>query len=314
MEPLISVVIPNYNNGQYITRCLSSLINQSYQNIEIIVVDDGSTDNSVEVITQMQSSNQRIILIRQENAGVSSARNKGIERVTGDFLYFLDADDWVSNDFFEKVIACGLQDKDGVVFQSVLVDEATHGEYQKLAIYQSGIKNQKQMLSEVISLYGIQGYGFNKVFRTEIVRREKIRFSEEVHFAEDLLFCVEYFCKVERSVIAIPDTLHYYYQHSDSALANYKKKVFSKKILTDLDAKTAIVAKVSLMDRKIMRLANISYTYSWINITSLASKDDKDIFSDYSRPRLLSFFLAREIRLRTKAKSLIKVLRVGSVL
>ena len=96
---LVSVVIPVYNSEKYLEECLNSIISQTYQNIEIIVIDDGSSDNSVRVV---ESYLPKVSLIKQKNLGVSAARNRGIEASKGELLVFLDSDDWLSNDIIEQ--------------------------------------------------------------------------------------------------------------------------------------------------------------------------------------------------------------------
>ena len=93
-EELISIIIPIYNAEKYIERCINSLKNQTYKNIEIICINDGSTDNSLNILKRIAITDNRITIIEQENKGVSVARNKGIESAKGKYIMFLDADDW----------------------------------------------------------------------------------------------------------------------------------------------------------------------------------------------------------------------------
>lgn len=98
-ENLISVVVPVYNVENYIEKCVNSLMNQTYKNIEIILVDDGSPDRSSTIIDGLAKMDQRIHVIHQKNKGVSAARNAGLERSTGDYIMFVDGDDWVDSDY-----------------------------------------------------------------------------------------------------------------------------------------------------------------------------------------------------------------------
>ena len=100
----ISVVVPIYNTSIYLSKCLESLINQTYKDIEIICINDGSTDNSLEILNKFQKKDNRIKIITQENQGLSAARNKGIVEANGEYISFIDSDDWVDLDFFEKLI------------------------------------------------------------------------------------------------------------------------------------------------------------------------------------------------------------------
>ena len=103
-DPLISVIIPIYNCEAYIVKCLTSVTGNTYQNLEIICVDDGSTDRSLDILREHAALDSRIRIIRKENGGVSTARNAALERASGDFISFIDADDWVHHCFFQLLI------------------------------------------------------------------------------------------------------------------------------------------------------------------------------------------------------------------
>src|SRR5690554_2682260 len=100
----VSIIIPVYNKAPYLDSCISSVINQTYKNLEIIIIDDGSTDNSLEICENYRKKDERIQLISQENQGVSVARNKGIQKASGEWIYFLDADDYLELDAFEILV------------------------------------------------------------------------------------------------------------------------------------------------------------------------------------------------------------------
>ncbi len=100
-EPLISIIVPVYNTEEYLTLALSSLCSQTYKNIEIICVDDGSTDNSLKILEKFRAFDSRIKIIKQKHQGVSVARNKGLDKVTGKYIAFVDSDDYVKPEMFE---------------------------------------------------------------------------------------------------------------------------------------------------------------------------------------------------------------------
>ena len=101
---MISVIIPVYNVELYIKQCLDSVINQTYTDLQIIIIDDGSTDGSKAICEEYANRDSRMVFISQENAGVSSARNKGIEQATGEWISFVDADDWLELNAYEKIL------------------------------------------------------------------------------------------------------------------------------------------------------------------------------------------------------------------
>ena len=103
-NPLVSIIVPAYNVGRYIEECVRSIMNQSYKQIEIIVVDDGSPDDTPIIIDKLAAIDKRIVLIHQQNAGVSAARNAGIKASTGEYLVFVDGDDYIAPDFVEYML------------------------------------------------------------------------------------------------------------------------------------------------------------------------------------------------------------------
>ena len=104
MKNKISVIVPVYNTEDYLERCIRSIMNQTYKNLEIIVVNDGSTDDSLNILESLREEDNRIIIINQENMGVSKARNKGLDYATGEFITFVDSDDFIEKDMYEIMI------------------------------------------------------------------------------------------------------------------------------------------------------------------------------------------------------------------
>lgn len=101
-KPLISIIVPVYNTEQYLSKCLDSLINQTYKNIEIICVNDGSTDNSADILNEYDKKDKRVRMISQKNCGLSATRNTGLKNCCGEYVMFLDSDDWIDFDTCEK--------------------------------------------------------------------------------------------------------------------------------------------------------------------------------------------------------------------
>ena len=100
---MISIIVPVYNTAPYLPQCLDSLVNQTYRDIEIICVNDGSTDNSPDILKAYAERDSRILVIHQENLGLSGARNKGLESARGEWVMFVDSDDWIAPDMYEKL-------------------------------------------------------------------------------------------------------------------------------------------------------------------------------------------------------------------
>ncbi len=100
-EPIISVIIPVYNTEEYLPRCLDSILNNTYKNLQVICVNDGSVDNSLRILNEYASKDSRVLVIDKENEGVSVARNVGLEYAQGEYISFIDSDDWIHNNYFE---------------------------------------------------------------------------------------------------------------------------------------------------------------------------------------------------------------------
>ena len=115
----VSVIVPVYNNEKYVETCIRSICQQTYQNLEILVINDGSTDGSRQILERMAEKDKRIRLTHQENAGVSAARNKGIELADGEYLTFVDGDDYVSADYIEKFYECAKKQNAEIVICGV---------------------------------------------------------------------------------------------------------------------------------------------------------------------------------------------------
>ena len=192
-EPLVSIVIPIYNTSKYLPRCLDSVVNQTYQNLEIILIDDGSTDNSGKIADSYAKKDSRITVIHQKNAGQSAARNTGIKNSTGTYLSFLDGDDEFAPTFIEEHLAhfdkdtsltvCGLHYK-------------RLGEHTAKDVYLSPLRkrhkneSKKSYLLYLLAKDGRMYSSVNKLYDTKTAK--KISFDESLNFAEDTKFVYDY--------------------------------------------------------------------------------------------------------------------------
>lgn len=189
---MISVVIPAYNSEKTVKRCLDSLLKQTYHDLELIVVDDGSSDKTAELVSEMIQTDPRIRLIRQQNAGVSAARNAGMDAAQGDLLTFVDADDTVSENFAQVL--------SNLYFTDVLpAVDVVRTDISGSAL--SPIETEITLDDGWIDRYfcgdirhGIAFSVWNKLFSLQILRQHDIRFRPEIRMGEDMLFVFEYLC------------------------------------------------------------------------------------------------------------------------
>ena len=175
-QPPVSVIVPAYNVGPYIDQCLRSLKSQSLQSIQIIVVDDGSTDDTPERIGAYQNGEgPPIEVIRQENAGLSAARNAGMAVATGQYIGFVDADDWVSPRMFEKLYSKALETDSEVVVCAALKRWPDGGRKRiRLRIPAERFGSSASLDPEII--WGAQSYAWNKIYARDLISRESFRF------------------------------------------------------------------------------------------------------------------------------------------
>ncbi|MDQ0478174.1 glycosyltransferase [Chryseobacterium sp. MDT2-18] len=221
MNDLISVIIPVYNNAQYLERCLESVVSQTYRNLEIIIVNDGSQDRSAEIIECFSSRDHRIIAIHQKNQGVSAARNAGLAIAKGNCIGFVDADDEVHPDMYEflyhnlekyevDISHCG--------FELVKSDPT-------VKFHDTGIvlvQNKVEALKELLAGDRVEPSTCNKLFKMEILK--KIRFAVDIKINEDLLFNVEAFNNAQRSIFE--DVVKYKYHHNPVSASRSSKILF----------------------------------------------------------------------------------------
>lgn len=228
---IISVVIPLYNSERYILNMLGNILKQTYTNFEVLVVNDGSTDRSGELVSMLKDS--RIRLINQENAGAPNARNVGIENAKGKYLIFLDADDEIENNMFARLIEGG----ENGVFDLVIC-----GYYMELKDKQENVVQMKQYMIPACKCYTKDQYldvhiklwnaslmynVWNKLYKTSIIKENEIRFKtfesrmgEDIYFNEDYLRAISTICVIEDCCY------HYVREREASITTSYVKGLF----------------------------------------------------------------------------------------
>lgn len=222
MNALLSIIVPVYNTEAWLPRCLESLVGQTYRQLEIICVNDGSTDCSAAILDAYAAKDDRIKVIHQENAGVSAARNRGLDVATGEYVTFVDADDWVELDAYEKVVSCFDAEVDIVCFGSFV--DGKIDEIEKLG-WERFLKLPDRGLMEVHELMDdyINACIWNKVWRRSVIEKKQVRFGENMEYSEDECF---FYCTLSetRKLKCIPDLIYHYFQHSGSTMNNESKR------------------------------------------------------------------------------------------
>ena len=271
----ISVIIPVYNVGQYLRKCLDSVITQTYSNLEILLINDGSTDDSGRICDEYATNDCRIRVFHKLNGGVSSAKNVGLENMTGRYVGFVDSDDWIQSDMYE-------------ILYKTLTENHCHisvASYYKVSDTDSvpmtnrtpipiGIIETKEMLLYPLqrdNYMGFCGYLCNKLFLADVFLKNGLRFDEDINYGEDVLLFT-------RAVLAgkcrgsyIDKPLYHYYQRTDSI-------AHSESIKVKADILTAYKKKEELFDKNgygdISYWARGFYCHHASVIAEIASKNN----------------------------------------
>ncbi len=224
----ISIIIPIYKAEKYLKTCLDSVINQTYDDLEIILVNDGSPDDSGKICEEYSKIDNRIIVCHKENGGVSSARNKGLELASGEYIIFVDADDYLDKRTVSEVIKNKDKDTDLLIYGVNKFDElglVKFGRYKEENINIDKFANNYWRLKRDIDLNSL----WNKLYHKKIIDINRIRFDESVKIGEDLCFNMLYFVHCKN--IKVIDKYLYNYRISDeSAMAKYSENLFKQLI------------------------------------------------------------------------------------
>ena len=230
MESKISVIVPVYNAEKYIDVCIKSIIKQSYRNIEIICIDDGSTDRSFDILKRLQTIDERLITKSIPNGGASRARNIGIQMANGDYIAFVDSDDCIPENYLFELYY-DLQHNMSDLSICMIQNFGLFNEVQSMKSCILDFKNPEidiwNGLNFSFLLYG----PYNKLFCSEIIKENNVLFDETLIYGEDLVFNFDYLEYVKK--ISITDRTKYYYRHeSEQALSKkYRRNRYFNEVI-----------------------------------------------------------------------------------
>ena len=253
--PKISVIIPVYNVEKYLPQALESVMNQTFSDLEIICVNDGSTDNSLKILEEYAQKDERIIVFTQVNQGVSSARNKGIDNATGEYIMFLDPDDTYDLTLCEKVVhKIDAENPDIVMWGHNNVSEDKIIQHNEQLLPISILQNKKN--PTLFDFMQIQIWVWDKAFKKDFLYQYDIRFCEGVTTAEDVIFCIETFLENPKYSFINESLVQYTVYRNDSALSKAKPNIIKKEfetyknfILSEKISKQSINIKLAITER-----------------------------------------------------------------
>lgn len=227
-NPLVTVVVPVYNVEKYLDRCIDSIVNQTYKNLEIILIDDGSPDNCPKMCDAWAEKDSRIKVIHKQNAGLGMARNSGIEAATGEYIFFIDSDDYIDIFAVEKSVATAINSKSQIVmFGHTNFDDFANFSPLKIKtdkLYFEGEALFNDLLPGLF-VYD-RGLGVrtgNKMFSLKLLKENNLFYkSEREIISEDAFFALELFKHVNKVAI-LPENLYFYYKNPKSLTSTYRE-------------------------------------------------------------------------------------------
>jgi glycosyltransferase involved in cell wall biosynthesis len=234
-NPLVSIIIPVYNAEPYLEQCLESIVNQTYTNLQIIVVNDGSTDNSPAICDKFAENDNRIVVIHKENGGVSSARNVGLSISQGSYILFVDSDDWVEAGMVEYLISIMKETNVDVVLFGIYNDDYIQMKTYTIHFNSDLFVDKNRLLKllpgwikdeKINTIYG-------KLYHADIIKNYNIRFNESLNIAEDALFNYEVFLHVENVYLLRNCYYHYMIIDAESLSKRYNPQKYE--MLTEVN-------------------------------------------------------------------------------
>ena len=255
MSPRFSIIIPIYNAERYLPECLTSIQAQTCRDFEVNLVDDGSTDGTLELLSRFIAEDLRFHIYLQDHHGVSSARNVGLRKATGDYICFVDADDQIAPTYIEDLYNAIDSQVDSSMGGFRKTDLLSHDECTIIPV------NKKENLEE--NLLGFfaacspdwQRYLWNRMFKRSIIQLNNIRFEEDIYYKEDGLFVIKYLC-ASNGLVGCVDKVLYYYKRNTTGVMSKTWHTFDERIITNLDAYRLMIEEIKRKKVSQMVLSN----------------------------------------------------------
>jgi len=270
---LISVIVPVYKTERLLNRCVESLVNQTYKNLEIILIDDGSPDNCPKMCDEWAEKDKRIKVFHLENSGVANARNTALKQASGSYIAFADSDDYLEPDMYERLINAAERHSADIVMCAYQINDESRGTDRLRAV-------PKNKAIKCICM-GDYNYGvlWNKLYKNSIVKGIEM---PDLKYSEDLVFNFSAFCNAK--IIAQSDLkLYHYYQNDESAV----HKTFDKSNYDAVKARKTIFEKVS---SELKDYAVYGYVLSlFVFLNSVITTNQCTDMADDIRNEILSF-------------------------
>lgn len=263
---LVSVLVPIYNTEHYLPFCIESILSQTHKNIEIILVNDGSTDSSEDLCKAYLAKDNRIKYFKKENGGVSSARNFGLQQAKGDWCIFVDSDDLLPIHAVSSLVELVLrEDVDfGIAgYDCCYGDGSLKNSTSKFGVCEY-VLSKNDGIKRLYKHVFWQWFICSKIFKTEVLKQHNIRFNERIFFGEDRLFILQYACAIQAKMNFTSKPTYIYRVHDESVQGIVESR-FNANIVTGLEASILMYREISKTDttrgNKYMALEDVVYSY-----------------------------------------------------
>lgn len=299
----VSIIVPCYNVENYVEKSILSLMNQTLKEIEVIAIDDGSNDRTSEILDKIAKQYSNLKVIHKKNEGVSIARNIGIKEACGEYIGFLDSDDWVNSDMYEKMYNKAKEEDLDVVACDTNAIYPNYIKYISSNIKESN-SNTKDLM---INAYAVI---WNKIYKKELL--DDIKFKEHMSFCEDVLFLYMIYPKIKK-IGVINEALHNYLQRENSLTYTYNEKLYQ--LIDSLDNVVAYYKQNNLFDeyREELEYSYVRYLYATFIKRLAKTKNKKEFirgldyvitkvkkeFPKYKRNKYINIFSFKNIYLKT---------------
>ena len=270
-DPKISVIVPVYKVEQYIHRCVNSILKQSYTNLEVILVDDGSPDNCGEICEKYANEDGRVKVIHKENGGLSDARNTGTRRSNGKYIMYVDSDDWISQDcvelLYKSLIKTGADISAGLIIDAY---NTSSGKSRKRSIMETNtdLYDVELALEELMYMHGFSNCAFAKLYKRELFNDLEYPIGK---YYEDLATTYKLFSK-SKKVVLIKEVVYYYFQNENSIM----HEKYSNKRLEGIDFALEELKFISVHHPSIVNAAIYRLFFECLSCVSIMPSDKKE--------------------------------------
>lgn len=224
-DQIVSIIIPVYNAEKYLSKCIKSVLKQTYKMFELILVDDGASDSSGEICDKFAKEDSRIKVVHTENGGVSRARNIGIKQISGEYVLFVDSDDYLEERMLEELVKAM---KDGEMDLSIcgFINENLNSTKEILPDEKAGSYSVEEIAANILEAPHSYIYGvlWNKLFKAGVIKEQKLKFVDHIAFGEDFIFNLSYISKIEKIEIVSLGLYHYIRYNNNSLMYKMAKQ------------------------------------------------------------------------------------------